>query len=129
MKVRFIKETSIYVEDLDRTKTFYSLIGLESYSESKGRHVFFRAGTSMLLCFQKDFFLKNNSGLPEHGANGKIHLAFEVDENEFDNTKSELMAKNIIIEHEHYWEHGNRSLYFRDPDGHLLEVVTPGLWD
>jgi catechol 2,3-dioxygenase-like lactoylglutathione lyase family enzyme len=23
---------------------------------------------------------------------------------------------------------GGTSLYFRDPDGHLLELATPGLW-
>jgi len=23
---------------------------------------------------------------------------------------------------------GGHSIYFRDPDGHLLELATPGLW-
>ena len=27
-----------------------------------------------------------------------------------------------------YTKMGGESLYFRDPDGHLLELVTPGLW-
>ena len=26
------------------------------------------------------------------------------------------------------WSRGGRSIYFRDPDGHLLELATPGLW-
>ena len=26
------------------------------------------------------------------------------------------------------WLRGGTSLYFRDPDGHSLEVATPGLW-
>jgi catechol 2,3-dioxygenase-like lactoylglutathione lyase family enzyme len=27
------------------------------------------------------------------------------------------------------WDRGGHSLYFRDPDGHLLELAGPGLWD
>ena len=26
------------------------------------------------------------------------------------------------------WPRGGESLYFRDPDGHLVELATPGLW-
>jgi catechol 2,3-dioxygenase-like lactoylglutathione lyase family enzyme len=26
------------------------------------------------------------------------------------------------------WDRGGRSLFFHDPDGHLLELVTPGIW-
>ncbi|MDQ3753396.1 MAG: glyoxalase, partial [Acidobacteriota bacterium] len=26
------------------------------------------------------------------------------------------------------WNRGGTSLYFRDPDNHLLELATPGLW-
>ena len=25
-------------------------------------------------------------------------------------------------------DHRGEALFFRDPDGHLLEVVTPGVW-
>jgi catechol 2,3-dioxygenase-like lactoylglutathione lyase family enzyme len=27
------------------------------------------------------------------------------------------------------WPRGGESIYFRDPDGHLVELATPGLWD
>jgi len=26
------------------------------------------------------------------------------------------------------WPAGGKSVYFRDPDGHMLELATPGLW-
>ncbi|PYK92782.1 MAG: glyoxalase, partial [Verrucomicrobia bacterium] len=27
------------------------------------------------------------------------------------------------------WESEARSLYFRDPDGHMIELATPGIWE
>ncbi|MBB4053673.1 catechol 2,3-dioxygenase-like lactoylglutathione lyase family enzyme [Devosia subaequoris] len=26
------------------------------------------------------------------------------------------------------WDRGGKSLYFRDSDGHLIELGTPGIW-
>ena len=34
----------------------------------------------------------------------------------------------IAVEGTTTWSRGGRSIYFRDPDGHLLELATPGLW-
>jgi catechol 2,3-dioxygenase-like lactoylglutathione lyase family enzyme len=34
----------------------------------------------------------------------------------------------VSIEGEMKWPRGGTSLYFRDPDGHLVELATPGLW-
>jgi len=33
-----------------------------------------------------------------------------------------------VLEEKKAWERGGWSLYFRDPDRHLLEVATPGVW-
>jgi len=38
------------------------------------------------------------------------------------------VAAGITIELRKTWKYGGEALYFRDPDGHLLEVVTPGVW-
>ena len=51
-KLRFtrIVETCIYSSDLEKMKDFYSkYLGLQIISEENGRHVFLRAGKSMLL--------------------------------------------------------------------------------
>ena len=37
-------------------------------------------------------------------------------------------SRGVAIEGRNDWERGGRSIYFRDPDGHLLELATPGLW-
>jgi catechol 2,3-dioxygenase-like lactoylglutathione lyase family enzyme len=39
-----------------------------------------------------------------------------------------LRTQGVAIESETHWARGGRSLYFRDPEGHLLELVTPGIW-
>ena len=38
-------------------------------------------------------------------------------------------GSGIEIESEVTWTRGGRSLYFRDPDGHLVELATPGVWE
>ena len=37
-------------------------------------------------------------------------------------------AHQVEIEGRTDWPRGGHSIYFRDPDGHLLELATPGLW-
>ncbi len=58
------------------------------------------------------------------------HQAAQVLEWESDVERWErwLREQDIEVESELEWEKGGRSLYFRDPDGHLLELVTPGVW-
>lgn len=95
MKVIGIKETCIYVSDLERTKEFYSAkLGLPLISLVKNRHVFFRAGSSVLLCFIADQ-TKKEKELPPHGATGSVHFAFEVSANEY--TKALQHIKNAGI--------------------------------
>lgn len=129
MRVARIKETCIYVEDLDKTEGFYhGQLGLPVISKVKGRHIFFRAGESVLLCFIAAQTEKE-AELPPHGARGSVHFAFEVSKNEYSNTLAEIQQKAIPILHEHHWKGELRSFYFHDPDGNLVEVIEEGLWE
>jgi catechol 2,3-dioxygenase-like lactoylglutathione lyase family enzyme len=124
-----IKETSLYVFNLGNSKSFYNgLLEMEIISDAPGRHIFFRAGSSVLLCFAAEVTAKENN-LPAHGGNGQIHIAFEVSVEEYESVKQNLMNKEIDIEHEQEWPGNFKSFYFRDPDKHLLEVVQTGMWD
>ena len=38
------------------------------------------------------------------------------------------MNTGIAIEGRTKWPRGGESIYFRDPDGHLIEPATLGLW-
>ena len=39
-----------------------------------------------------------------------------------------LNEKKIKIEKEVTWEKSTNSIYFRDPAGNLVEIITPGSW-
>ena len=134
-------EICIYSSDLARMKDFYmNILGLEFVSEEKDRYVFLKAGQSMLLIFNPNKTLANTDvsngsnstiQLPIHGAFAPpsiIHFALEIEKQNYDNAKHMLNEKNINIEKEVLWEKGTNSIYFRDPVGNLVEIITPGSW-
>ncbi|HET6244454.1 MAG: VOC family protein [Bacteroidetes bacterium] len=128
MKINRIKETCLYVKNLESTEKFYTqIIGLVTYSKVVGKHIFFKAGDSMLLCFLKGV-TKEQSNLPSHYAEGKIHYAFEVDVDEYENCRNKIKLSHIKIEHEQSWKNNLKSFYFRDPDLHLVEILQAGIW-
>lgn len=129
MKISRIKETCIYVTDLERAKNFYAgQLGLELISLVKDRHVFFRAGESVLLCFIAEATEKEKE-LPPHGASGSVHFAFEVTHEDYATALQKMKEVGIVILHEHTWKNGLRSFYFHDPDKNLVEVIEEGLWE
>lgn len=129
MTIKKIKETCLYVSNLQKTADFYHRrLGFPIISEVKDRHVFFRAGSSVLLCFNAEK-TKEEVTLPSHYGQGNLHLAFEVEWSEYLEWKKKIQENYIAIEHEQEWKKGLRSFYFRDPDGHLLEIVPEGIWD
>ena len=124
-----IKETCLYVKDLHRTKDFYhGKLGMEVIGMVNGRHIFFRAGESVLLCFISDT-TKNDVKLPPHYGSGNLHFAFESSPEQYELWKEKIMSAGIAIEQEAEWGRGLKSFYFRDPDGHLAEIVMAGIWE
>lgn len=124
-----IKETCLYVSDLEQTETFYNgKLGLEIISRVEGRHIFFRAGESVLLCFIAEA-TKKEQNLPPHFASGQMHYAFEISKNEYNECRQQIQDSGIKIEHNQEWPNGKKSFYFRDPDQHLVEVIEEGLWE
>jgi catechol-2,3-dioxygenase len=129
-QVNGILETSLYVEHPSRSVEFYRRIfGFEpiDIDEKEGitdetRLCAMRAGDrSVLLLFKKGSTEDTNS-------TGAIHVAFGISRSDLSAWEAWLAQQGIAIELRKTWKYGGEALYFRDPDGHLLEVVTPGVW-
>ena len=123
-----IKETSLYFRDLDNANRFYhGILGLPVISFVPGKHIFFRAGSSVLLCFNP-IDSRNKKSPPGHFSEGKYHFAFEVKPEEYEKHKQEILAKGITITDKVIWQSGQESFYFEDPAGNVLEIVPEGIW-
>lgn len=133
MKFRKIVETSIYSSDLEKMKEFYvDKLGLEFVSEQRGRHVFLKTDKNMLLIFNHGVTAAEKE--TSHGAPtppSMVHVAFEIEAEEYEKSKELLAENNIQVEKEIAWENNikSRSIYFRDPAGNLVEFITRNHWD
>jgi catechol 2,3-dioxygenase-like lactoylglutathione lyase family enzyme len=129
MEIKKIKEICLYVSDLANTKAFYhGKLRFDVIGEVQDRHVFFRAGESVLLCFISEAS-KQGGTLPPHYGSGQLHLAFEVTKQDYPDWKQKVKGLGIPIEQEYDWGNGYLSFYFRDPDQHLLEIIMEGMWE
>jgi catechol 2,3-dioxygenase-like lactoylglutathione lyase family enzyme len=128
-EIRNIVETSAYVDDLEAAERFYhEVLELEVIDREANRHLFFRVGNAdVLLLFNADETLKGLT-LPPHGARGPGHFAFGIAADALDHWRQRLTENGVAIEHEMAWPRGGHSLYFRDPAGNSVELITPGLW-
>jgi catechol 2,3-dioxygenase-like lactoylglutathione lyase family enzyme len=66
--------------------------------------------------------------VPGHDGRGPLHMAFRIAADSYDAWRRHLVSAGVPMRGEMRWPAGGRSLYFEDPDGHVLELATPGLW-
>lgn len=131
--LRDLKETALYVGEMERAVRFYTeVLGLEvllrdprlTALDIGGRHV-------LLLCLRgastQDLQLEGGT-IPAHDGNGPLHAGFAIDAAELPAWRERLRAQGVPIVSEFSWPRGGRSIYFHDPDGHVLELLTPGVW-
>lgn len=132
MKINKVVETCIYSSDLESMKKFYvGILGLSVIQEEEDKLIFLKAGKSVLLIFDPLRTSINNDKLPTHGAMtppSSIHFAMEIEEQEYQPCKELLARNDIVIEKEIKWNSNTKSLYFRDPSGNLVELITRGGW-
>jgi catechol 2,3-dioxygenase-like lactoylglutathione lyase family enzyme len=131
-RVRRVLETALDCDDLSRSAVFYkNLLGLVPMLETE-RLVAIDVGEgTVLLLFQKGAAssIELPGGLvPGHESGGAGHFAFAIDADALAGWEMRLTELRIAIESRVTWERGGVSLYFRDPDDRLVELVTPGIW-
>lgn len=130
-----VLEAALYVDDLDAAAGFYGdLLGLEEVIAHPPRHIFYRAGATIVLLFvaaqtrnppPPDAQLP----VPPHGATGPGHLCFNCPTDALDDWVSRLSMAGIAIEADFIWPNGARSVYVRDPAGNSVEFAEPKLWE
>jgi catechol 2,3-dioxygenase-like lactoylglutathione lyase family enzyme len=128
-----IVETCLHVEDLNRSRAFYADLFGYPLMKSDERFCAFDVGKSqVLLLFVRGSDPEGSvlpfGTIPAHGTSGQAHLGFGIAAASFSAWRARLEERGISIESSLTWPDGGRSIYFRDPDGHLLELLTPGVW-
>jgi catechol 2,3-dioxygenase-like lactoylglutathione lyase family enzyme len=126
-------ETSLYAGDVKRTAAFYAdLFGFNALVDSPRLVAFEVAAKHMLLVFQRgateDDIADARGIIPGHDGDGRLHLALKIAAADLEVWRARLAERGVAIAGEYRWPRGGTSLYFRDPDGALVELATPGLW-
>jgi catechol 2,3-dioxygenase-like lactoylglutathione lyase family enzyme len=128
-----VLETGLYVDDVPRSARFYrEVFGLETLVEDDRFCALSVAGRQLLLLFKKGGTtqpLTTPGGvIPPHDGSGHTHYAFAIPTSALAAWEERLRQHGVGIESRVSWPRGGVSLYFRDPDGHLGELATPGVW-
>jgi catechol 2,3-dioxygenase-like lactoylglutathione lyase family enzyme len=131
-KIGHVLETCLYVDDLKRAKTFYRQTFDLKVVREDARMCAFAIGPTVLLLFQRGLSMSPTElpggTIPPHDGAGPIHLALAISSDELAEWERMLEREGIAIEGRVQWPLGGSSIYFRDPDRHLIELATPGLW-
>ncbi len=128
-----VLETSLYVADMARARGFYeAVLGLAPMFQDSRLCAYPVGGRSALLLFLRGSTTATvhlpGGTIPPHDGAGPLHCALAVAAADLPGWEARLAAHGVAVEGRTHWPRGSISVYFRDPDGHLLELATPGLW-
>lgn len=130
-----VVESILYTDQLDDAIAFYrDVLGLKPMKGDGERFQSLDSGANrVLLLFKRGGTLTpqpvpSGGVIPAHDGQGPQHIAFAINAADYEAWGARLRDLGISIESETKWERGGRSVYFRDPDNHLVELVTPGIW-
>jgi catechol 2,3-dioxygenase-like lactoylglutathione lyase family enzyme len=121
--IRAIDYTVIFVRDMTAMRRFYEAIpGFPLLRELSAGWIEYRVGDNT-LALAKPRLTAADAATPAGSAS--LQLAFKVSAAEVDQCADELVRQGInLLSPPTNQVFGHRTLFFRDPDGNLLEVFA-----
>lgn len=122
--IRGLDYTVVFVRDMAAMRRFYTAVmRFEVYFElGGGKWVELRVGSNILALSEQGLVIPDR--MPPAGT-ACLQLAFRVRREEVDACEAALRAEGVEIvapSTDQPW--GHRTLFFRDPDGNLLEIYA-----
>ncbi len=132
--IQTLVESALYFDDLPAASAFYrDVLRLRMMSGNERLVAFDAGGGTVLLLFRRgattDGVRWPGGWIPPHDGQGPLHVALGVAREHLDAWERWLAQHDVSVESRVDWDRGGRSLYFRDPGGHSVELVTPGTWE
>ncbi len=133
MRIKGILETALYVADPAVTAAFYRwLFGFATLLETDRLVALDVAGKNVLLLFRTgatgEPFDTGGGMIPGHAGVPPTHFAFSISAEDVEPWRKKLESEGLAVESVVTWPRGAKSIYFRDPDGNLAELISPGFW-
>jgi len=122
-KIDALDHVALSVRDVERSARWYTdVLGLKRQHEGMwdGVPIFVGNGAAAIALFPvRD---KAGSKSHDHAPVRTLHFAFRTDRENFLHAQDELKKRAIPFDfQDHEISH---SIYFRDPDGHQIEITT-----
>ncbi len=133
-RITGLLESALYVSDVKSSMSFYeTILGFRPLVVEENFAALAVAEKQVLLIFKHGagagMTTSGGGTIPAHDGSGRLHVAFSIDAENLDAWEKRLRQHGLKIESTVRWPRGGTSLYVRDPDGHLVELATPGIWE
>jgi catechol 2,3-dioxygenase-like lactoylglutathione lyase family enzyme len=121
--IRAIDYTVIFVRDMTAMRRFYEdILGFPLLRELSPRWIEYRVGDNTLALAKPSL---TAADVPTPNGSASLQLAFKVSAPEVDQCADELVRQGVnLLSAPTDRIFGHRTLFFRDPDGNLLEVFA-----